>query len=147
MARSFAFDPFLDLSVPIPTNTSPALEESESPDSRSGATTSKWRKKLNAATGRRSGNPEYPKSCSLEDCIAKFTADEILEGDNMYTCEKCKKRQRCVRKLSIYKCPEILVDVLRVYVCHFSYHNLSSLIGCTHKKISIYQYNPGESVH
>lgn len=108
--RSFAFDPFLDLSVPIPSK--PAnVESSESPDARENVKPSKWRRKITAATGRRSNaNTEYPTKCSLEECIAKFTADELLEGDNMYTCEKCKKRQKCVRKLAIYKCPEVLVS-------------------------------------
>lgn len=84
--------------------------EAESPDQRAGAKSSKWRRKLTAVTGRRGTSAEYPVKCSLEDCMAKFTADEILEGDNMYTCEKCEKRQRCVRKLAVYKCPEILVS-------------------------------------
>lgn len=100
--RSVAFDPFMDLSVPIPSSSSPS--------DGSGSKTSVWKRRLVAATGRRSGNCEYPTKCTLEDCIEKFTADEILEGDNMYTCEKCEKRQRCLRKLSIYKCPEILVQ-------------------------------------
>jgi ubiquitin C-terminal hydrolase len=113
--------------VPIPSNpAAPGSDGGESPSDSRGAKPSKWRRKLSAAAGRAgragqgAGRLQYPKQCSLEACIAAFTADEILEGDNMYTCEKCEKRQRCVRKLSIYKCPEVLV----VHIKRFQYTSI-----------------------
>ena len=47
--------------------------------------------------------------CTLEECLAKFVAEEVLDGDNMYKCKKCKEQRKCIKKLSIYKYPKILV--------------------------------------
>lgn len=115
--KSFCFDPFLDLSVPIPMLTGNATGESTDP--RSGAKSSKWRRRLNVATGRQQAGGEYPSTCTLEECIAKFTADEIL--DDVYTCEKCEKRQKCMRKMALYKCPEILVGYFSIFLLTTSF--------------------------
>lgn len=37
-------------------------------------------------------------------------AEEVLDGDNMYMCEKCKKKQRSVKQLTVYKYPRVLVS-------------------------------------
>lgn len=37
-------------------------------------------------------------------------AEEVLDGDNMYMCEKCKKKQRSVKQLTVYKYPMVLVS-------------------------------------
>ncbi|CAF4576597.1 unnamed protein product, partial [Rotaria magnacalcarata] len=34
---------------------------------------------------------------------------EELDGDEEPMCNKCKKKRPCTKKLSIQKCPEILV--------------------------------------
>lgn len=39
-----------------------------------------------------------------------FVAEETLEGENMYTCEKCKAKRKSVKQLSIYKYPTVLVS-------------------------------------
>jgi ubiquitin C-terminal hydrolase len=85
--KSFCFDPFLDLSLPL------------------GAGSSK---------------------CTVENCLEAFTgpsfllflsqtltvAPEFLEGENAYFCEKCNKKQTCVKRFNISKCPRILVILL-----------------------------------
>ena len=38
------------------------------------------------------------------------SAEEILDGDNMYTCEKCKQKRKSVKKLTIFKYPRVLVS-------------------------------------
>lgn len=37
------------------------------------------------------------------------TGEEILDGDNMYTCLKCNEKRKCTKKLSIFKYPRVLV--------------------------------------
>ena len=98
--RSFCFDPFLDLSVPIP----------KPPDAV--PSKSAW---------RRTPAPAEPSKCPLEECIAKFTGEEILDGENMYFCEHCKEKRKCTKKLSIFRYPRILV----IHIMRFRYSEVS----------------------
>ncbi|XP_072129438.1 ubiquitin carboxyl-terminal hydrolase 33 isoform X1 [Mobula birostris] len=57
---------------------------------------------------------EYIKSwfwgpvVSLQDCLAAFFARDELKGDNMYSCEKCKKLRNGVKFCKVLMLPEIL---------------------------------------
>ena len=101
--RSFCFDPFLDLSVPIPKGPEVTQQLKSS-----------WRRSTPSQTTE-------PLKCPLEECIARFTGEEILDGENMYTCEKCKEKRKCIKKLSIFKYPRILV----IHIMRFRYSELS----------------------
>jgi hypothetical protein len=99
--RSYAFDPFLDLSVPI---------------YRDGDGTNKGL----FSTIRQVTNPSENRS-TLEKCLEKFTAEETLEGDNMVKCERCKKPRKSIKQLSIFRYPKILV----VHIKRFRFNNFS----------------------
>lgn len=43
------------------------------------------------------------------------TAEENLDGDNMYLCEKCKAKRKSVKRLSIYKYPQVLVSTSMMF--------------------------------
>lgn len=45
---------------------------------------------------------------TLEDCLAAFFAADELKGDNMYSCERCKKLRNGVKYCKVFKLPEIL---------------------------------------
>ncbi|XP_062337065.1 ubiquitin carboxyl-terminal hydrolase 33 [Osmerus eperlanus] len=57
---------------------------------------------------------EYLKSwfwgpvVTLQDCLAAFFARDELKGDNMYSCEKCKKLRNGVKFCKVQSLPEIL---------------------------------------
>ncbi|XP_028825090.1 ubiquitin carboxyl-terminal hydrolase 33-like isoform X2 [Denticeps clupeoides] len=57
---------------------------------------------------------EYIKSwfwgpvVTLQDCLAAFFARDELNGDNMYSCEKCKKLRNGVKFCKVQSLPEIL---------------------------------------
>ncbi|XP_014345663.1 ubiquitin carboxyl-terminal hydrolase 33 isoform X1 [Latimeria chalumnae] len=57
---------------------------------------------------------EYIKSwfwgpvVTLQDCLAAFFARDELKGDNMYSCEKCKKLRNGVKFCKVQKLPEVL---------------------------------------
>uniref|UniRef100_A0A3Q3JY46 Ubiquitin carboxyl-terminal hydrolase n=1 Tax=Monopterus albus TaxID=43700 RepID=A0A3Q3JY46_MONAL len=59
---------------------------------------------------------EYIKRCvwfwgpvvTLQDCLAAFFARDELKGDNMYSCEKCKKLRNGVKFCKMQSLPEIL---------------------------------------
>ncbi|CAF1175580.1 unnamed protein product [Rotaria sordida] len=53
--------------------------------------------------------PRDRSSTTLQECIQLFMSKEELNGDEEPMCTKCKKKRPCSKKLSIQKCPEILV--------------------------------------
>ena len=94
-SRSYCFDPFLDLSVPIPSM--------KGTEPRSGFTPARLRSRISQAMGSENVR------CSLEECLANFTAEEVLEGDDMTECGSCKAKTRGTKKLSVFCFPRILV--------------------------------------
>ena len=95
---SVTFDPFWDLSLPLP----------KSP------------------LGSGGGN-------SLTACVALFTKEEILDGDERPKCSRCKQRRRCTKSFSIQKFPRILVLHLKRFATGGSFRaKLSTLIDFPH---------------
>nr|XP_032814504.1 ubiquitin carboxyl-terminal hydrolase 33 isoform X3 [Petromyzon marinus] len=45
---------------------------------------------------------------TLQDCLAAFFAADELKGDNMYSCERCKKLRNGIKYCKVLKLPEIL---------------------------------------
>ncbi|XP_029010369.1 ubiquitin carboxyl-terminal hydrolase 3 isoform X2 [Betta splendens] len=78
--ESRKFDPFLDLSLDIP---------------------SQFRQK-------RSKDQEPGPACTLRDCLHSFTDLEELDETELYYCHKCKKRQKSTKKFWIQKLPKVL---------------------------------------
>ncbi|XP_064170008.1 ubiquitin carboxyl-terminal hydrolase 3 isoform X1 [Anguilla rostrata] len=78
--ESRKFDPFLDLSLDIP---------------------SQFRNK-------RTKNQESGPICTLRDCLRSFTDLEELDETELYVCHKCKKRQKSTKKFWIQKLPKVL---------------------------------------
>ncbi|XP_077360309.1 ubiquitin carboxyl-terminal hydrolase 2-like [Festucalex cinctus] len=46
---------------------------------------------------------------TLKDCLRLFTKEDVLDGDERPTCNRCKTRQKCTKRFSIQKFPQILV--------------------------------------
>ena len=86
---SYCFDPFLDLSLSIPSKSlRKALE-----------------KKIKSS---------YKKGfVSLYDCLESFVNVEALSNNDMTNCQYCKKLQECKKTLQIEKAPEMLVIHLK----------------------------------
>lgn len=78
--ESRKLDPFLDLSLDIP---------------------SQFRQK-------RSKDQEPGPTCTLRDCLRSFTDLEELDETELYYCHKCKKRQKSTKKFWIQKLPKVL---------------------------------------
>ena len=96
--ESNTFDMFWDLSLPIPANKI----ERKSYYSRSSS----------------------KRECNIADCLDEFSKEEVLEGDEMPTCEKCKEKRKCVKSFSIQMLPEILV----IHIKRFSFDMSGSKI-------------------
>ncbi|KAG0497616.1 hypothetical protein HPP92_002307 [Vanilla planifolia] len=52
---------------------------------------------------------------SLEEALARFTATEILEGENKYKCGRCNSYEQAKKQLTILEAPNVLVIALKRY--------------------------------
>ncbi|XP_028918689.1 ubiquitin carboxyl-terminal hydrolase 33 isoform X2 [Ornithorhynchus anatinus] len=109
---SVTLETFQDLSLPIPGKEDLAkLHSSSHPTSivKAGSCGEAY-----APQGWIAFFMEYFKSwfwgpvVTLQDCLAAFFARDELKGDNMYSCEKCKKLRNGVKFCKVQKFPEIL---------------------------------------
>ncbi|XP_072015961.1 ubiquitin carboxyl-terminal hydrolase 20-like [Amphiura filiformis] len=67
-------------------------------------------------------------SVTLDDCLAAFFSADDLKGDNMYSCDKCKKLRNGVKFSQVVDLPEILCIHLKRFR-HESLTSYSSKIG------------------
>ncbi|XP_061596325.1 ubiquitin carboxyl-terminal hydrolase 2-like isoform X2 [Cololabis saira] len=74
--------------------------------------------------------PVAQKSSSevtLRDCLRLFTKEDVLDGDERPTCNRCKARRKCTKRFSIQKFPQILV----LHLKRFSDSNVRASKLCT----------------
>ncbi|KAH9288784.1 hypothetical protein KI387_032901, partial [Taxus chinensis] len=50
---------------------------------------------------------------SLKEPLGRFLQVEVLDGNNKYNCEKCKKLSAAHKQLSIIQAPNVLVIQLK----------------------------------
>lgn len=127
---SMTTEVFQDLSLPIPTQETlsglrhqPPLKSSSSSSSSLGSSSS-------AAAASAATSPDvgwvswawswisgwfYGPSISLHDCLAYFFSADELKGDNMYSCEKCKKLRNGLK----YSRVTVLPDTLCIHLKRF----------------------------
>ena len=82
--KSIVFDPFWDLSLPIPRHSN---------------SDSYFSRLFNSEASE----------CTLEDCLNFFTRPEQLSEENKAFCSKCKTHQLQTKKMEVFRFPEILV--------------------------------------
>ncbi|KAJ3092260.1 Ubiquitin carboxyl-terminal hydrolase 21 [Quaeritorhiza haematococci] len=82
--ESSQFEPFWDLSLPIPVSKVNG--------------THRPRPSISGVEGPR---------CTLHECLRAFAADEVL--DELYHCAHCNGRHKANKCLRLYRCPEVLV--------------------------------------
>uniref|UniRef100_A0A8K9UV37 Ubiquitin carboxyl-terminal hydrolase n=1 Tax=Oncorhynchus mykiss TaxID=8022 RepID=A0A8K9UV37_ONCMY len=109
---SVTLENFQDLSLPIPGKEDLAKLHSSSHQTsliKAGSCGEAY-----AAQGWVAFVMEYIKSwwwgpvVTLQDCLAAFFTRDELKGDNMYSCEKCKKLRNGVKFCKVQRVPEIL---------------------------------------
>lgn len=101
--RTLCFDPFYDLSLPIPKEPSTISTILQRTHIRNDVSYNK-----NTEFDHRLGS-----SFTLEDCLSCFTKKEVLDGVNKIHCERCKTAQRSTRRLMIARFPRVLVIHLK----------------------------------
>ena len=103
---SHTFEPFLDLSLSIPTS------------SASSTPLSSGYQRFPQLGFQRPyqpfSQPQQPQPpLTLHQCLRAFTSEEQLDTDNMYKCTSCKKKTRAAKRLSIHTAPSVLVVHLK----------------------------------
>ncbi|CAH1786040.1 unnamed protein product [Owenia fusiformis] len=58
---------------------------------------------------------------TLQDCLAAFFSADELKGDNMYSCEKCKKLRNGMKYSKVLELPEILCIHMKRFRHEFMY--------------------------
>uniref|UniRef100_A0A069DVA3 Ubiquitin carboxyl-terminal hydrolase n=1 Tax=Panstrongylus megistus TaxID=65343 RepID=A0A069DVA3_9HEMI len=83
-------------------------------------------------------------SLRLSQCLDHFTKEEVLDGDEMPTCSKCKTRRKCTKRFSIQKFPKILVLHLKRFSPSERYRKLSATVEfpLTNLDMSAYSSTP-----
>lgn len=68
----------------------------------------------------KSNNSRYSRTSNkssglitLDDCLDEFTGDEQLDDQDSWYCPRCKKHQRALKKMDIWKLPEVMVIHLK----------------------------------
>lgn len=86
---SRAFDPFNNLSLPIPKSAQTA--------------------------DRYAGEDGYGGSggCSLSDCLRAFTLPEVLSGSEAVYCSRCKAHRACTKSMTLFRLPPVLILQLK----------------------------------
>ncbi|KAK9506724.1 hypothetical protein O3M35_008606 [Rhynocoris fuscipes] len=72
--------------------------------------------------------PSRSGSLRLSQCLDHFTKEEVLDGDEMPTCSRCKTRRRCTKRFSIQRFPKILVLHLKRFSPSERYRKLSATV-------------------
>lgn len=113
---------FQDLSLPIPSQEALAAARGSPSMSAASSTASLV---SSAENGANSGwfswiwswmsEWFYGPDISLQDCLAYFFSADELKGDNMYSCEKCKKLRNGLK----YSRVTVLPDTLCVHLKRF----------------------------
>eukprot|EP01083_Nonionella_stella_P098959 278348_1 len=57
------------------------------------------------------------KGPSVRSAFKHFTDPEILDDDNKYQCDHCKKKRRAIKQFTIFEPPNILVIHLKRFEC------------------------------
>ncbi|XP_069120295.1 ubiquitin carboxyl-terminal hydrolase 20-like [Argopecten irradians] len=65
---------------------------------------------------------------NLQDCLAAFFSADELKGDNMYSCEKCKKLRNGIKYSKVLELPEILCVHLKRFRHEFYSSKISSYV-------------------
>lgn len=109
---SEAFDPFMDLSLPIPKS-----KGSSASGGGGGGGLSSAFSRMSMFSSSSSGSSSAVSRCTLMDCFQEFLTEEILRGNEQVYCRACKTHRDQSKKLRVYRWPRILV----VHLKRFSY--------------------------
>jgi ubiquitin C-terminal hydrolase len=70
---------------------------------------------------------------SLNDCLENFSREELLSGENQYSCDTCKTKENAIKKIYIWELPAILIVQLKRF--KHTGTAMASVASKTHSKV------------
>ena len=83
----------------------------------------------------RSWEIDISDSKNLNECISKAVAPIKLEESEVYECDKCKIKTRCLRQMQLWRLPKVLIITLKRFQSR--YENGLCVISKSNEHISI----------
>ncbi|KAL9545381.1 hypothetical protein MBANPS3_007173 [Mucor bainieri] len=83
--------------------------DEQSAISNDNTTSSGYNTRYSSSSSRHRGS----RAITLNNCLDEFTGDEHLDDQDSWYCPRCKKHQRALKKMDIWKLPEIMVVHLK----------------------------------
>ncbi|CAN0035997.1 unnamed protein product, partial [Hapterophycus canaliculatus] len=125
---SFCFDPFFDLSVPLPntSNRSRAAGAGGRGGDEEGGYSGKYSRGVGGREGRTASggirtSTTAAATITLEECLRAFSTEETLDGDNRPVCARCCRRRKSAKRLAVHRFPPVLV----IHLKRFQYNSTS----------------------
>eukprot|EP00752_Nemacystus_decipiens_P009220 g8235.t1 len=118
---SFCFDPFFDLSVPLPSDGSRGRAGDEGGGYGGRDARGSYASGGGGGGGRSSTSGASRATATLEDCLRAFSAEETLDGDNRPVCARCRRRRKSTKSLAVHRFPPTLV----IHLKRFQYNPTS----------------------
>ena len=106
---SHTFEPFLDLSLSIPTSSPTSTPHSSGFNRFPQFGFNRPYQPFHHSQPQSQPLPPL----TLHQCLRAFTSEEQLDTDNMYKCTTCKKKTRAAKRLTIHTAPNVLVVHLK----------------------------------
>lgn len=125
---SFCFDPFFDLSVPLPSTTNGSRAGGRGGgrggDEEGGGYVGKYSRGGGGRESRSvSGGTHSTTTAAvtLEECLRAFSTEETLDGENRPVCAHCRRRRKSAKRLAVHRFPPALV----IHLKRFQYDSTS----------------------
>jgi ubiquitin C-terminal hydrolase len=67
--------------------------------------------------------PALNRSISIEDCLAAYVTEELLDAASLYSCDRCKRKTRAAKSLAFFGAPQTLVITLKRFKSYGNYSN------------------------
>ncbi|KAM4620901.1 ubiquitin carboxyl-terminal hydrolase 2-like isoform 3-T3 [Polymixia lowei] len=78
---------------------------------------------------------------TLTDCMRLFAKDDVLDGEEKPTCQRCKARRKCTKKFTVQKFPQILVlHLKRFSESHVRASKLSTFVNFPLKELDLREF-------
>lgn len=117
--KSHKQDPFMDLSLDIPTQRTSASTNNNNSNDVTPSSNNSDNSNLSSCNSVQDLTSANTGNCDLIDCLSSFIELEELTETELYYCSNCQQKQRSTKRFWIRRLP----DVLCLHLKRFRYNN------------------------